>query len=103
MVRAANTGISAVIDGDGMVIEPDVYIDADNKGRTSMRDPKTGRWNRMLNAVLVDSIPLDNRTSFYLRHGDWFAAGCGGLAVLAGLLALTTGAFARRRPTVAGA
>jgi apolipoprotein N-acyltransferase len=101
MVRAANTGISAVIDGDGMVIEPDVYIDADNKGRTSMRDPKTGRWNRMLNAVLVDSIPLDNRTSFYLRHGDWFAAGCGGLAVLAGLLALATGAFARRRPTVA--
>ena len=62
MVRAANTGISAVIDGDGMVIEPDVYIDADNKGRTSMRDPKTGRWNRRLNAVLVDSIPLDNRT-----------------------------------------
>jgi apolipoprotein N-acyltransferase len=104
MVRAANTGISAVIDGDGMVIEPDVYIDADDKGRTSMRDPKTGRWNRGLNAVLIDSIPLDNRSSFYLRHGDWFAAGCGGLAALAGLLALASGTIARRRrPAVAGA
>ncbi|HET6328380.1 MAG TPA: apolipoprotein N-acyltransferase [Planctomycetaceae bacterium] len=100
MVRAANTGISAVIDGDGLVIEPDVFIDADNKGRTSMRDPKTGRWNRKLNAVLIDAIPLDNRSSFYLHHGDWFAAGCGALAALAGVLALATGTFARRRPAV---
>jgi apolipoprotein N-acyltransferase len=97
MVRAVNTGISAVIDGDGMVIEPDVYIDADDKGRTSMRDPKTGHWNRQLNAVLVDSIPLDNRTSFYLRHGDWFAAGCGVLATLVGLLAMLPATWVPRR------
>ena len=56
-----------------MVVEPDVYLDVDNKGRTGMRDPKTGRWNRQLNAILVDSVPLDNRTSLYLRFGDWFA------------------------------
>jgi apolipoprotein N-acyltransferase len=97
MVRAANTGISAVIDGDGMVVEPDVYIDADNKGRTSMRDPKTGRWNRLLNAVLIDSVPLDNRNSFYLHHGDWFAAGCGVLAALAGVLAVASALRSRRR------
>jgi apolipoprotein N-acyltransferase len=101
MVRAVNTGISAVIDGDGLVVEPDVYIDADaqppNQGRTSMRDPKTGHWNRLLNAVLVDSIPLDNRSSFYLRHGDWFAAGCGMLAALAGLLAVLPATWAPRR------
>ena len=42
MVRAVNTGISAVIDGDGIVVEPEVYLDVDNKGRTTMRDPKTG-------------------------------------------------------------
>lgn len=77
MVRAVNTGISAVIDGDGMVVEPDVYVDVDNKGRTSMRDPKTGRWNRQLNEILVDSVPLDNRTSLYVRTGDWFAGSCG--------------------------
>jgi len=93
-----------VIDGDGMVVEPDVYIDADNKGRTSMRDHKTGRWNRQLNSVLVDAVPLDNRTSFYLQHGDWFAAGCGALTALAGILAVGIGLFGRRRPpAVAGA
>jgi apolipoprotein N-acyltransferase len=101
MVRAVNTGISAVIDGDGMVIEPDVYIDADaqppSDSRTPMRDPKTGRWNRQMNAVLVDSIPLDNRTSFYLRHGDWFAASCGILAILAGLLAMLPATWVPRR------
>ncbi|HXY35327.1 MAG TPA: apolipoprotein N-acyltransferase [Planctomycetaceae bacterium] len=101
MVRAVNTGISAVIDGDGLVVEPEVYFDADaqppNKGRTSMRDPKTGKWNRQLNAVLIDSIPLDNRSSFYLRHGDWFAAGCGVLAGLAGLLAVLSATWIPRR------
>jgi apolipoprotein N-acyltransferase len=102
MVRAVNTGISAVINGDGLVVEPDVFLDADNQGRTSMRDPKTGRWYRQLNAVLVDSIPLDNRTSFYLRHGDWFAGGCGLLAALVGLVAIIPRAwFSRRRPATA--
>jgi len=85
LVRAVNTGISAVIDGDGIVVEPDVYLDLDNKGRNRMRDPKTGRWNRQLNAVLVDSVPLDNRHSLYLRYGDWFAGTCG-FAVLVVLL-----------------
>jgi apolipoprotein N-acyltransferase len=101
MVRAVNTGISAIIDGDGLVIEPEVYIDADakppSKGRTSMRDPKTGKWNRLLNAVLVDSVPLDNRSSFYLHHGDWFAGGCGVLAALAGILAVLPAAWLPRR------
>jgi apolipoprotein N-acyltransferase len=96
-VRAVNTGISAVIDGDGLVVEPDVFIDADNKGRKSMRDPKTGRWNRQLNAVLVDSIPLDNRTSFYLRHGDWFAGTCGFFAAIAALVAVLPAAWFQGR------
>jgi apolipoprotein N-acyltransferase len=86
LVRAVNTGISAIVDGDGVVIEPDVYVDEDHQGRHTMRDPKTGRWHRQLNAVLVDSIPLDNRGSFYLRYGDWFAAACafGVLLILMG-------------------
>lgn len=77
MVRAVNTGISAFIDGDGIVVEPDVFVDGDRKGRDSMRDPKTGRWHKQLNAVLIDTVPLDDRTSAYLAAGDWFAGSCG--------------------------
>ena len=98
MVRAVNTGISAVIDGDGIVVEPDVYLDVDNKGRTTMRDPKTGRWNRQLNAILVDSVPLDNRTSLYLRFGDWFAGACGFAALLVLLASLVPRRWLGRRP-----
>jgi apolipoprotein N-acyltransferase len=98
MVRAVNTGISAVIDGDGMVVEPDVYLDVDNKGRTTMRDPKTGRWNRQFNAVLVDSVPLDNRTSLYLRFGDWFAGTCGFAALVVALASLVPRRWFSRRP-----
>jgi len=76
MVRAVNTGVSAIIDGDGMIVEPDVFIDGDNQGRTSFVNTKTGRWNKSLNAVLIDTIPLDNRTSFYTKYGDWFARTC---------------------------
>lgn len=76
MVRAVNTGISAVIDGDGMIVEPDVFIDGDNQGRKSFVNPKTGRWNKSLNAVVVDTVPLDNRTSLYTKYGDWFAGFC---------------------------
>ena len=76
MVRAVNTGVSAVIDGDGMIVEPDFFIDGDNKGRTSFVDPKTGRWNKSMNAVIIDTIPLDHRTSLYTKYGDWFAGAC---------------------------
>lgn len=76
MVRAVNTGVSAVIDGDGMIVEPDLFIDGDSKGRTSFVNPKTGRWNKSLNAVIIDTIPLDNRTSLYTKYGDWFAGAC---------------------------
>jgi len=80
MVRAVNTGISAFIDGDGVIREPEIFLDGDadqtRPARTSMRDPETGRWNKQLDAVLVSTVPLDQRTSWYVLYGDWFAAGC---------------------------
>jgi apolipoprotein N-acyltransferase len=85
MVRAVNTGISAIIDGDGLVREPDVFIDGDASvdapPRTSIRDKK-GRLYKQLNAALVDSIPLDNRRSVYTAGGDWFAIACAAAVVL---------------------
>lgn len=76
MVRAVNTGISAVIDGDGAIMNPEVFIDGDGQGRTTPRDPKTGQWHKQLNAVIVQTVPLDNRRSLYVRYGDWFAGTC---------------------------
>ncbi len=93
MMRAVNTGISAVIDGDGVVLEPDVFIDGDGQGRSSICDPKSGRWHKQLNAVLVDTVPLDNRTSLYVTYGDWFASGCGFCAIFFVL----AGSIPRRR------
>lgn len=90
MVRAVNTGISAVIDGDGMIVEPDVFIDGDNKGRTSFVNPKTGRWNKSMNAVVIDTIPLDNRTSLYTKYGDWFAGTCCFFTLFVFFMALLT-------------
>ena len=98
MVRAVNTGISAVIDGDGIVVEPEILLDVDHKGRTTMRDPKTGRWNRQFNGVLVDSVPLDNRTSLYVRFGDWFAGLCGFASLVVLLAGVLPSRWFFRRP-----
>lgn len=81
LVRAANTGISAIIDGDGVIRSPEHFIDFDatlnkTEPRTSMRDPKTGKFHRQLNCALVGDVPLDNRSSLYVSLGDWFAAIC---------------------------
>lgn len=98
LVRAVNTGISAIIDGDGVVREPDEFIDGGNgpgddlPQRKSVRDPRTGRFYKQLNCALVADVPLDPRTSLYVSWGDWFAMIC-----LTGCLAtLLRGLFARR-------
>lgn len=93
LVRAVNTGISAFIDGDGVVLEPEVFYDGDGQGRDSLRDPQTGKYHKQLNAVLVHDIPLDNRQSLYVEHGDWFAGSCGVGAVIF----LLTGLWSNRR------
>ncbi len=95
-VRAVNTGISAIIDGDGVVRDPEQFIDLDSKladepPRKSIRDPQTGKFHRQLNCALVADVPLDDRTSFYVRFGDWFAALC-----LIACVAVTIQKFARR-------
>lgn len=87
MVRAVNTGISAIIDGDGAILDPEVFIDGDSlknapaPPRTTARDPKTGAWHKQLNAALVHTVPLDSRSSLYVRFGDWFAMLCCSAAV----------------------
>lgn len=77
MVRAANMGISAFIDGDGVIREPEAIVDLDAKlageaSRKTMRDPATGKFYRQLNWALISTVPLDPRSSLYVRWGDWF-------------------------------
>lgn len=106
MVRAVNTGISAVIDGDGVIVEPDLFLGgnisvpqlirhgmrdaADRSGAPAelqplepmeFVDPATGRPRKSLDAVVIDDVPLDNRTSLYVAWGDWFAGSCGALSL----------------------
>ncbi len=76
MVRAVNTGISAFIDGDGVVREPEIFFDGDKREVTTSRDPETGRLKKSLNAMMVAPVPLDSRQSWYVQTGDWFSGTC---------------------------
>jgi apolipoprotein N-acyltransferase len=85
LVRAVNTGISAIIDGDGAI-------------RVRAKNTETGE-SKAVEAIVCDFVPLDNRQSLYLQHGDWFAQVCFGLCIVA----LGTGAWCSprfRRQTV---
>ena len=75
MVRAANTGITAVVDPWGRVRE-----------RTRLFD----------RTVLVREVPFVGETTFYTRHGDVFARACAAIA-LALVAATFRGAWAGGR------
>ena len=60
LVRAANTGITAVVDPFGRVLEPTPLFEQ---------------------ALLVREVPFVAETSFYARHGDVFARACAAIAL----------------------
>ena len=70
IVRAVNTGISALIDPDGRVIK---VLERDGR-------------RRGVAGVLVGEVGVDGRVTLFARWGDWLGGG------LAGLLALGCGA-----------
>jgi apolipoprotein N-acyltransferase len=76
LARAANTGISAIVDGNGRVVQ-------------ALETLKEG--------VVSGIVPLDDRTSHYTVWGDWLGLSC--LAVTIGLVPL--GMF-RSRSTYPG-
>jgi apolipoprotein N-acyltransferase len=80
MARAANTGISAIVDGDGRVLQSLATRDADG-------------W--IVEGVVSGVVPLDDRTSYYTVWGDWLGLSC--LAVTIGLVPL---GLVRRRDVV---
>jgi apolipoprotein N-acyltransferase len=85
LVRCVNGGISAFIDGNGLVREPDKILvmkepleglHAEVSEVKGMRDPSTGAWRRQFNGIVFGQVPLDPRSSLYVQYGDWFAGLC---------------------------
>ncbi len=112
MVRAVNTGISAIIDGNGQIRDPDILIDLDKAKtkskdlieRTTLIDPATGKLPKLATIVQVGHIPLDPRESLYVRFGDWFAMLCLGTTLFAVFYGAIVGRGAKAneaRPVVA--
>lgn len=92
-VRCVNGGISAFIDGNGQIREPDQILtmkepleglSPEMTSTSGMRDPATGKWRRQFSGIVFGQAPLDPRKSFYVQFGDWFAGLC---LLIAGLVA----------------
>jgi apolipoprotein N-acyltransferase len=94
MVRAVNMGISAVIDSNGRVLAPTAQTLVGHRipvweinSTDGVKDLPTSRWHefKKTSGVLIADVPLDARTSLYVRWGDWLPASCW-LIVFIGLL-----------------
>ncbi|NNJ26162.1 apolipoprotein N-acyltransferase [Alienimonas chondri] len=96
VVRAANTGVSAVIDGDGVPREPAVYLNEQGESVDVATLPNAALPDDEA-CVLIADVPLDPRRSLYLQIGDAFAFLCGLAACIGFALNL------RRRPVIAAA
>src|SRR5581483_715703 len=68
LLRTTNTGVTAAIDPSGRVVQ---------------------KIPRKVRIALVASDALENATTFYTRHGDWFAYACA-IISLGAILAATT-------------
>lgn len=73
MARAVNTGISAMIDGNGKIL---------------------AQLPKLKEDVLIGVAPLDDRQSLYSSYGDWFA----GLCLLGTVVLIPAGLWSRPRP-----
>lgn len=74
MVRAVNTGISAIIDPLGQVQETQIDVNCSRieNGLFGTRSPSQN-WSRHQNKSLIlkGNIPIESRITIYSRYGDW--------------------------------
>jgi apolipoprotein N-acyltransferase len=83
--RSVNMGISAVIDPNGRVLEPQTVK---STGEMKFWEIKTengqtnqlpvSRWSefKKVAGVLIAAVPIDHRASLYAQWGDWLSWGC---------------------------
>ncbi len=96
VLRSVNMGVSAVIDGNGRVLQPELLGVAHPPPEVEMSEEKCPRvwdvspqgggkrslpvsqWHefKKVQGVLLATVPLDNRTSFYAVWGDWLPWVC---------------------------
>jgi apolipoprotein N-acyltransferase len=86
LARAANTGVSAIVDGNGRVTaslptlrENSLSVSAPSTRRITPTNPSPG----YLQDTLIGEVPLDDRESLYSHWGDWLGLTC--LAITLGL------------------
>jgi apolipoprotein N-acyltransferase len=88
VLRSVNTGISCLIDSTGRIRNAPI---ASSEGFPSAAMQRTG-----LSGWFLDKMPIDNRVTFYCRHGQWLDSGCAAMFVTV-LVASAVVGLARRR------
>jgi apolipoprotein N-acyltransferase len=91
VLRAVNMGVSAVVDGDGRVLMPELWYVAKPPPEVTMPEaerprvwdvsPRNGKvatlpvsqWHefKKVQGIVLATVPLDYRSSFYAKWGDW--------------------------------
>jgi apolipoprotein N-acyltransferase len=94
VARAVNMGISAVIDGNGRVLEPQPLSQYKIASGVGPEPVVAGVWQvtpesasmpphrweefKKVACVVLATLPLDGRSSVYARFGDWLPWACWG-------------------------
>ncbi len=85
LVRSANMGISAVIDGNGRVLKQVVYPGTEKlpvwvvpDDMVKYPEMPSGDWSKFkqVAGVVKASVPIDRRASLYVVAGDWLPISC---------------------------
>ena len=83
MVRAANTGVTCLIDEFGRLVRATSHIPDESLRPTNTLQDKTG--NTFTRGVLIGDIDVaqGRQLTFYALHGEWFAECCAGITAVA--------------------
>ena len=78
MVRAVNSGISAIIDPCGRLLVPQKISDGIYEASSTVIGSGSWKWNDFMNMsmILVGKIPLCSDSAPYVFFGDWIAWCC---------------------------
>jgi len=91
VARSVNMGISAIIDSNGRIlqphelphphphVDPDFHLWTVPMQRRAPAELPVSQWHeyKKVAGVLLATVPLDDRKSFYARCGDWLPETCG--------------------------